>query len=96
MIDMSPEFCGIIEGLSGTSSSIQAFLFTWAVNYFTASLAFEELWKMVFLYSTMYLVVASVLFLIFGTSEVQAWNYRGRSEQRKSEDVKNVKSEVTS
>ncbi|XP_065223740.1 sodium-dependent phosphate transport protein 3-like isoform X2 [Planococcus citri] len=88
MIDMSPEFCGIIEGLSGTSSSVQTFLFTWAVNYFTSNLGFEELWKMVFLYSTMYLVVASLLFLIFGTSEVQDWNYRGRSEQRKCEDVK--------
>ncbi|XP_065221657.1 sodium-dependent phosphate transport protein 3-like [Planococcus citri] len=95
MMDMSPQFCGIIEGLSGTSSSIQMFAFTWAVNYFTETLDTEKLWGMVFLYSTVFLVVSNTLFLIFGTSEIQAWNFTTYDEEHGPEDSQNEKSETS-
>ncbi|XP_065221658.1 sodium-dependent phosphate transport protein 3-like [Planococcus citri] len=94
IIDISPEFCGITEGLCGTSASIKIFLFTCVVNYFTGILEIKKLWEMVFLYSTGYLIVANLLYLIFGTSEVEAWNFTNHNEKRESEDIQDGKCEV--
>lgn len=90
---------GILEGFSGTSSSIQTFIFSTLINYYTGiwvskianavlsrekSFIFslflivqniEELWKMVFLFTALYAITTNIIFLIFGTSDVQNWNF---------------------
>ncbi|XP_065209921.1 sialin-like [Planococcus citri] len=81
LVDMSPKFCGILEGFSGTTSSLLTFVFSAVVNYFSTIYDVNLLWKMVFLSSSMGAIFISVIFLFFGTSEVQRWNFKDDAEK---------------
>ncbi|XP_065204371.1 sodium-dependent phosphate transport protein 1-like isoform X2 [Planococcus citri] len=78
VMDLSPKFCGILEGITGTSSSILTFAFATMVNHFTKVYEHDNewLWKMIFLSTALYGIFANGVFMIFGSAEVQPWNFQ--------------------
>ncbi|XP_065204374.1 sialin-like isoform X2 [Planococcus citri] len=80
VMDLSPKFCGILEGISGTSSSLLTFAFSAMVNYITTIYDTESLWKTVFLYTAIYSVLTTGIFICFGSAEVQSWNFEDNPE----------------
>ncbi|KAL6974744.1 hypothetical protein U1Q18_050874 [Sarracenia purpurea var. burkii] len=63
VLDLSPKFSGILEGFSGSTSSFLTFVFSTMVNYFTTVYDIEALWKMVFLYTALFSIITTGMFL---------------------------------
>ncbi|XP_065209922.1 sodium-dependent phosphate transport protein 3-like [Planococcus citri] len=88
VMDLSPKFCGVLEGIIGTSSAVHMFAFSTAVNYFTEIWDIEEMWKVLFLFTALYCMLTNMVYVIFGTSEEQPWNFeRNVQEKRDSEAI---------
>ncbi|XP_065204369.1 sodium-dependent phosphate transport protein 3-like [Planococcus citri] len=87
VMDLSPKFCGILEGITGTSSSLLTFAFSSVVNYFTTTYDNESLWKIIFLYTALYGVLANGIFIIFGSAKVQPWNFEDVTEHQPNKEI---------
>ncbi|XP_065204379.1 sodium-dependent phosphate transport protein 3-like [Planococcus citri] len=81
-LDLSPKFSGILEGIIGTLSAAQMFIFSTAVVYFNKIWSIEEVWKVLFLFTGLYCILANLVFIIFGTSEVQPWNFQDNLHEK--------------
>ncbi|XKL68956.1 hypothetical protein PGB90_006725 [Kerria lacca] len=48
LIDISPKFCGLLQGISGISGSLIYFIPAMSINYLSIDTPVEELWKIIF------------------------------------------------
>ncbi|GIY75535.1 putative inorganic phosphate cotransporter [Caerostris darwini] len=74
-IDMSPTFAGTIMGVSSIISSLSGFIMPILVGFLTNEEQTIEQWNKVFFISIGVVMVSGIIFSLFGSAEVQEWNY---------------------
>ncbi|GFQ97145.1 putative inorganic phosphate cotransporter, partial [Trichonephila clavata] len=88
-IDMSPTFAGTIMGVSSIISSLSGFVMPILVGILTNEEQTLEQWNKVFFISIGVVMCSGIIFLFFGSAEVQSWNFpmsdveRGNNEKLK-------------
>ncbi|XP_071438758.1 sialin [Hetaerina americana] len=73
-LDIAPNFSGTIFGMANTLSSLGGFLSTFMVGSLTYNNQKYAQWQIVFWILAGVYGVGSLVFLIFGTGELQPWN----------------------
>ncbi|XP_055387267.1 sialin [Condylostylus longicornis] len=73
-LDIAPNFSGTIFGLANTLSSFGGFLSTWMVGALTYEDKTYLAWQKVFSILAATYIGGAVIYLIFGTGELQSWN----------------------
>ncbi|XP_065204368.1 vesicular glutamate transporter 1-like [Planococcus citri] len=74
VIDMSPNFCGIIQGITCALTATTGFFCSLMFNLISSHCDESNTWGYFFLSSGLINVVPGVLFLLFSNSELQPWN----------------------
>ncbi|XP_067131529.1 sialin-like [Centruroides vittatus] len=73
IIDMAPDFAGILLGITSTFASIPGFLTPLIVGYITKHEQTIDRWSII-IYSTAGLyIVTNFIYVIFGSAELQPW-----------------------
>lgn len=79
-VDMSPTFAGTLMGLSNTIASIAAFIFPVIVGIMTNEEQTLEQWNKIFIMCIGITMSSGIFFCIFGSADVQPWNYSTEEE----------------
>ncbi|KNC33126.1 hypothetical protein FF38_04718, partial [Lucilia cuprina] len=74
MIDIAPNYAGIICGICGTIGSLPGFISAYLVGVLTLDNQTFEAWTNVFLICAFMLIGCGVLYVLFADSSVQKWN----------------------
>ncbi|KAF8787708.1 putative inorganic phosphate cotransporter like protein [Argiope bruennichi] len=74
-VDMSPTFAGTIMGVSSIVSSMSGFVMPILVGFLTNDEQTLEQWNKVFFVSIGVVMTSGIIFSIFGSAEVQEWNF---------------------
>ncbi|XP_061401810.1 sialin-like, partial [Musca vetustissima] len=97
MVDIAPNFAGIISGLCGTVGSMPGFISAYIVGVVTFENQTFEAWRNVFLITAGVLIACGTLYLLFADSSLQPWNAGYSSsavhENGMNDDVENIKQE---
>ncbi|XP_031630362.1 putative inorganic phosphate cotransporter [Contarinia nasturtii] len=72
-LDLSPNYAGILMGISGTVTSITGILVPWMVGVFAPNSLLSE-WRFVFWITFWLQIVKLFVFSIFGSGEKQSWD----------------------
>jgi len=73
-LDIAPNFSGTIFGMANTLSSFGGFLSAYMVGFLTYQNQTYGQWKIVFWILACTYTVGALMFLVFGTGELQSWN----------------------
>ncbi|PNF40123.1 hypothetical protein B7P43_G10001 [Cryptotermes secundus] len=73
-IDISPNFASVMLGISNMISVVPGFISPVIVGYLTYQNQTIEQWQLVFIISSVMLLVAGFLYILFSSSELQKWN----------------------
>uniref|UniRef100_A0A1I8N4L7 Major facilitator superfamily (MFS) profile domain-containing protein n=1 Tax=Musca domestica TaxID=7370 RepID=A0A1I8N4L7_MUSDO len=74
MVDIAPNFAGIISGICGTIGSMPGFISAYIVGVVTFNNQTFEAWRNVFLITAGVLFLCGTLYLLFADSSLQPWN----------------------
>ncbi|KAH8240341.1 hypothetical protein KR038_004132 [Drosophila bunnanda] len=74
MVDLSPNYAGIVLGVSGMIGGMPGFISPLIVGYLTQGNQTIEAWKQVFLLSSAMLTGSGILYVLFSESTLQPWN----------------------
>ncbi|XP_063242977.1 sialin [Bacillus rossius redtenbacheri] len=83
-LDIAPNFSGTIFGMANTLSSIGGFLSSLMVGSLTHNNQTYEQWRVVFGVLVGTYSAGAVMYLVFGTGELQSWNSAKQSEDEES------------
>ncbi|KAK3919329.1 Vesicular glutamate transporter 2.2 [Frankliniella fusca] len=86
IVDISPNFCSIILGISGMISVLPGFISPIIVSQLTFQNQTVEQWQKVFGMTAAQLIVCGVLYCLFAQSELQPWNSPGTSAASGTDD----------
>ncbi|XP_075163502.1 sialin-like [Haematobia irritans] len=81
MVDIAPNFAGIISGLCGTFGCMPGFISAFIVGYLTLDNQTFEAWTNVFLVAAAVLLGCGALYICFADSTLQKWNDRPTSSE---------------
>ncbi|GFQ94572.1 inorganic phosphate cotransporter [Trichonephila clavata] len=88
-IDMSPVFAGFLTGIGTCIASISTFILPILTGYLTPNETLGE-WHYVFWITFTVVLSSGFVFIIFGSAEVQPWNFpEGKPLMKKVTDEKN-------
>ncbi|XP_044758455.1 putative inorganic phosphate cotransporter isoform X1 [Coccinella septempunctata] len=74
-IDISPNFSGILMGITNGSSNIFSIIAPLAVQVIVTDESDKSLWRIVFLIASIIYVLSAIFFNMFASGEIQQWNY---------------------
>lgn len=74
VVDLSPNFASILQGLTGVTGNIPGFVSSYIVGILTYQNQTLEQWKKVYLITAVMLISTGSLYLCFGNSNLQEWN----------------------
>ncbi|EDV36790.1 uncharacterized protein Dana_GF11776 [Drosophila ananassae] len=74
MVDLSPNYAGIVLGVSGMIGGMPGFISPWIVGQLTNDNQTIEAWKNVFLISSAMLTGSGIIYVLFSESTLQPWN----------------------
>ncbi|XP_067628286.1 sialin [Eurosta solidaginis] len=74
LVDVSPNYAGIVMGISGMIGVLPGFVSSYIVGIMTLGNQTIEAWKNVFLLCAGMLLVCGVLYVLFSDSTLQDWN----------------------
>ncbi|XP_054740258.1 sialin [Anastrepha obliqua] len=74
IVDMSPNYAGIVLGISGMIGVLPGFVSSYIVGIMTLGNQTFEAWKNVFLLCAGMLIGCGVLYVLFSDSTLQEWN----------------------
>ncbi|KAH8333412.1 hypothetical protein KR074_007908, partial [Drosophila pseudoananassae] len=74
MVDLSPNYAGIVLGVSGMIGGMPGFISPWIVGQLTNDNQTMEAWKNVFLISSAMLTCSGIIYVLFSESTLQPWN----------------------
>ncbi|KAI5748660.1 hypothetical protein M8J76_001052 [Diaphorina citri] len=94
LVELSPNFAGVLQGISGMLSSIPSFISPVLVGIYTNNNQTPEQWTKVFLITAALLFIPGVLNLFFGDSELQPWNDPSEYNLVKSNNNKKPKTKL--
>ncbi|GLH13607.1 Putative inorganic phosphate cotransporter [Gryllus bimaculatus] len=93
-VDLSPNFAGILMGISCTLSFTAAFISPLIVSLLTFQNQTTGQWLLVFVIVSILLIVPGLLYLVFASSELQPWNSpEGNAREMQFLDSKQDKEE---
>ncbi|KAM7358545.1 sialin-like [Cochliomyia hominivorax] len=93
MIDIAPNYAGIVCGICGTIGNIPGFISAYLVGILTMDNQTFEAWTYVFLICAAMLIGCGVLYVIFADSRVQKWNNYNRADVDKDSYLLNNNNE---
>ncbi|XP_018561225.1 putative inorganic phosphate cotransporter isoform X1 [Anoplophora glabripennis] len=73
-MDISPNFTGTLMGITNGTSNIFGIVAPLLVQFLVTDEKDPNQWKVIFYMTSSIYVLASVIFIIFGSGEVQSWN----------------------
>ncbi|KAK9887947.1 hypothetical protein WA026_000245 [Henosepilachna vigintioctopunctata] len=82
-IDISPNFSGILMGITNGSSNIFSIIAPLAVQVIVTDEADKSLWRIVFLTASILFIISAVFFNMFASGEIQKWNYIQSQDSKK-------------
>lgn len=90
--DMSPTFAGSMMAICCTSACMSSVILPNIVGYLTEEMQTIEQWNKVFFITIGVVLSSGIVFAVFGSAEVQPWNYveeddLKKEERRTDEDV---------
>uniref|UniRef100_A0A336LRM6 CSON010445 protein n=1 Tax=Culicoides sonorensis TaxID=179676 RepID=A0A336LRM6_CULSO len=87
--DLSPNFAGSLYGIVNFFGTTTGFLSPMVVAHFThESNTFDE-WRQVFLIAGSVYIVPAIIFMIFGSGQVQSWNdFSDKPNNEKDKEIK--------
>ncbi|XP_017069533.1 sialin [Drosophila eugracilis] len=74
MVDLSPNYAGIVLGVSGMIGGMPGFISPYIVGQLTLNNQTIDAWKNVFLLSSVMLTGSGILYVLFSESTLQPWN----------------------
>ncbi|XP_014257225.1 putative inorganic phosphate cotransporter isoform X2 [Cimex lectularius] len=87
-LDICPNFAGFLMGLTNGISNISAILGPLFVGYVVTDVTNADLWRIVFYVSAGVFFVGNLVFIIFGSGEIQDFNKVSDKEERyESKDI---------
>ncbi|XP_011205591.2 putative inorganic phosphate cotransporter [Bactrocera dorsalis] len=84
-IDLSPNFAGVLMGIANCAANIMSLLAPLAVGVFVTDAENVEQWRIVFYIASGMYFVGNLLFILFGQTTIQAWNYPKRHHPQPNE-----------
>ncbi|RXG52132.1 hypothetical protein Avbf_10577 [Armadillidium vulgare] len=87
-IDIAPNFAGTLFGITNGLSSIPAWIAPIVVGTLTNKNETFDSWRKVFFIAGGIFIFDAIFFLIFGSGEVQDWNFYEEKKSETDEDVK--------
>ncbi|KAG4074091.1 hypothetical protein HA402_014296 [Bradysia odoriphaga] len=72
--DLAPNYAGTLYGMINFVGGTTGFITPVVVSYFTAEQSTSEEWKWVFLIGSVFYITPAIVFMIFGSADVQKWN----------------------
>lgn len=85
-IDLSPNFAGTLMGITNCAANVMSIVAPLTVGIVVVDETNSLQWRLVFFITGGFYLVGNALFLIFGRTEVQPWNYPYPRDQRRSSD----------
>ncbi|KAG6798614.1 inorganic phosphate cotransporter [Apis mellifera caucasica] len=79
--DLAPNYAGILMGITNTPGTLPAFIFPAVVSLFTHDGHTMERWRYAFWLAVIGQMIAFFVFTIFGSAEIQEWNYYEENEE---------------
>ncbi|XP_037946467.1 putative inorganic phosphate cotransporter isoform X1 [Teleopsis dalmanni] len=73
-IDLSPNFAGVLMGITNCAANITGIIAPLAVGFIVTDVTSAEQWNQVFFIAAGIYFVGNLLFISFGTANVQPWN----------------------
>ncbi|KAK9887949.1 hypothetical protein WA026_000247 [Henosepilachna vigintioctopunctata] len=86
-IDISPKFSGTLMGITNTFANVGSIIGPLVVDIIVTDKTDESLWRIIFLLSAGIYIFATVFFLIFGSGEIQSWNFPKVNNKRSTPAV---------
>ncbi|XP_057652243.1 uncharacterized protein LOC130891477 [Diorhabda carinulata] len=93
-IDLSPNFAGVLLGICNTVAEMLSIFGPTAVHLIVTDESDKSQWRIIFLASALSFLVSGILFLFFGSAEVQPWNHVKLNEDVSMELIQQHKEEV--
>lgn len=88
-LDLSPNFAGLLMGITNGFSNITSILGPLVSGFIVTDEKNASQWKMVFYISALIFFLGNLVFIIFGSTEVQPWNQPVKKDDSKEEANKN-------
>ncbi|XP_073845391.1 sialin-like [Musca autumnalis] len=90
MVDIAPNFAGIVMGLSSMIGVLPGFISPYIVGVLTLGNQTFEAWKVVFLICAAMLIGSGVLYVFFADSTLQKWNdFNSRADDKELKQLNN-------
>ncbi|XP_054738470.1 putative inorganic phosphate cotransporter isoform X1 [Anastrepha obliqua] len=77
-IDLSPNYAGILMGLANCAANIMSLLAPLTVGFVVTDVKNVQQWRVVFFIAAGLYFIGNLLFVLFGKTEIQSWNYPKR------------------
>ncbi|XP_055837640.1 putative inorganic phosphate cotransporter [Episyrphus balteatus] len=84
-IDLSPNFAGTLMGITNCAANVMSIVAPLTVGIIVTEETNPLQWRLVFFITGGFYLVGNALFLLFGKTEVQPWNYPSPRERRSSD-----------
>ncbi|XP_053610391.1 sialin-like isoform X2 [Plodia interpunctella] len=96
--DLAPNYAGTLYGIANFLGSTAGFFTPMITAYFTRDGNSFEQWRPVFFVGASVYIVTAIFFVLFGTGEIQPWNFSNndskaaKDDKEKNGDMKVIKS----
>ncbi|KAK0082270.1 hypothetical protein PV325_010770 [Microctonus aethiopoides] len=94
LVDLSPNFAGVLLGFCGLITAASGFISPLIVGILTNHKQTVEQWRLVFIIATVNLSVSAIIYSIWGTADVQSWNNCGPSTSVNDEELKKLNDDL--
>jgi len=86
-LDIAPNFSGTIFGIANTFSSVGGFLSSFMVGTITYKNQTYAQWSIIFWILAATYCTGALMFVLFGTGELQEWNNPFSDRQKKNNEI---------
>ncbi|XP_036331387.1 putative inorganic phosphate cotransporter isoform X2 [Rhagoletis pomonella] len=73
-IDLSPNFAGVLMGITNCAANIMSIIAPLIVGYIVTEEENPEQWRIIFFIASGFYFIGNLMFVIFGRTTVQPWN----------------------
>lgn len=74
VIDLSPNFAGVLMGITNGSSNIFSIIAPLIVQVVVYDETSIDLWRIIFIIAAVIYIASAVFFVVFASGEIQTWN----------------------
>ncbi|XP_052747704.1 putative inorganic phosphate cotransporter isoform X2 [Galleria mellonella] len=85
-IDMAPNFAGTMMGITNGTANVIAIIAPLAAGVILNDETDPKEWHKIFYLASIIYIIANIIFLIFGSAELQTWNEPNESENKNTTD----------